>query len=66
MFANKIFVGIPEVKPQFSSFITQYFAGSFEKANFSANPDQVREDINIWVASQTNSLITNLLQPGSI
>ncbi|XP_014475805.1 PREDICTED: serpin B3-like [Dinoponera quadriceps] len=43
-----------------------FFGEQLEKANFRANPDEMRIRINDWVSNMTKGHIRDLLTPGSI
>lgn len=42
------------------------YGAPLEGADFTADPDAVREEINAWVAEQTREKIPELLQPGDV
>jgi len=65
--ANRIWaqVGYPFKKPFLDLTATTYAAGLVE-ADFDADADAVREEINDWVADQTRDRIPELFGAGSI
>ncbi|NXE55833.1 OVAL protein, partial [Casuarius casuarius] len=54
------------VLPEYLQCIKELYRGSLETVSFQTAADQARELINSWVESQTNGVIKNFLQPGSV
>ena len=46
--------------------LAKFFGAGLFQMDFINNPDSAREQINEWVAEQTNQMIPNLLGPGTI
>lgn len=46
--------------------LAKFFGAGLFQVDFINNPDGAREQINEWVAEQTNQMIPNLLGPGTI
>jgi serpin B len=46
--------------------LAKFFGAGLFQMDFINNPDGAREQINEWVAEQTNQMIPNLLGPGTI
>ncbi|KAG1666459.1 putative serpin-like protein [Nymphon striatum] len=60
LICNLDYFPIPVLKLENDPFI------SVSKANFKSNPDGERIELNKWVESKTNDLISDLLSPGSV
>nr|6KGA_A Chain A, Ovalbumin [Dromaius novaehollandiae]6KGA_B Chain B, Ovalbumin [Dromaius novaehollandiae]6KGA_C Chain C, Ovalbumin [Dromaius novaehollandiae] len=54
------------VLPEYLQCIKELYKGSLETVSFQTAADQARELINSWVETQTNGVIKNFLQPGSV
>lgn len=52
--------------PDYISLIQQYYKAEGRTLDFAKEPEQCRQTINQWVATQTNDRIKDLLPPGSI
>lgn len=65
--ANRSFVqdGYP-VRAEFLETLARRYGDAMESLDFAANPEAARASINQWVAEQTNDLIDELLQPGTV
>ncbi|NWW45232.1 OVAL protein, partial [Pedionomus torquatus] len=54
------------ILPEYLQCVKELYKGGLETINFQTAADQAREVINSWVESQTNGMIKNILQPGSV
>ncbi|NXQ91307.1 OVAL protein, partial [Nyctibius grandis] len=54
------------VLPEYLQCVKELYKGGLEMISFQTAADQARELINSWVESQTNGMIKNILQPGSV
>ncbi|KAF1657068.1 Ovalbumin, partial [Aptenodytes patagonicus] len=54
------------ILPEYSQCVKELYKGGLETISFQTAADQARELINSWVESQTNGMIKNILQPGSV
>ncbi|XP_009883560.1 PREDICTED: ovalbumin-like [Charadrius vociferus] len=54
------------ILPEFLECVKELYKGGLESISFQTAADQARELINSWVESQTNGMIKNILQPGSV
>ncbi|KAF1598252.1 UNVERIFIED_CONTAM: Ovalbumin, partial [Eudyptes pachyrhynchus] len=54
------------ILPEYSQCVEELYKGGLESISFQTAADQARELINSWVESQTNGMIKNILQPGSV
>ncbi|XP_010145389.1 PREDICTED: ovalbumin-like [Eurypyga helias] len=52
--------------PEYLQCVKELYKGGLEMISFQTAADQARELINSWVESQTNGMIKNILQPGSV
>jgi serpin B len=55
-----------DLRTDFVSVAMNYYQTSVKKVDFRSQPTQVLNQINTWVAQQTNNKITQLLPPGSV
>ena len=53
-------------EPAFLTITAQYFKNDFKEANFAANPEGARAEINKTIETQTNDKIKDLLPQGVI
>ena len=66
LLANALFPTIEaNIKSEYRKMLKENFASEIHNVNFS-NPTQAVSEINIWVANQTNNLVTDLLSSGSV
>jgi serpin B len=65
--ANAIWVqdGMP-LKPDYAADVQNYMQAGLQRADFEADPDKARGEINSWVATATRDRITNLLPHGVV
>ncbi|NXE79804.1 OVAL protein, partial [Cochlearius cochlearius] len=54
------------ILPEYLQCVKELYKGGLETISFQTAADQARELINSWVESQTNGMIKNILQPGSV
>ena len=54
------------VKETFENILKKYFQVTVDKVNFQTNAEQIRLQINEWVAQKTQQKIQNLLSMGSL
>ena len=54
------------VKPDFLDILATYYGSGLYLADFAAEPERERLDINLWVANRTNQLIPELFKKGMI
>ncbi|KAM6410915.1 LOW QUALITY PROTEIN: ovalbumin-like [Pluvialis apricaria] len=54
------------ILPEYLECVKELYKGGLEPISFQTAADQARELINSWVESQTNGMIKNILQPGSV
>ncbi|NWQ82423.1 OVAL protein, partial [Columbina picui] len=54
------------ILPEYLQCVKELYDETVETVNFQTAADQARELINSWVESQTNGIIRNILQPGSV
>uniref|UniRef100_A0A8C3JIW1 Serpin domain-containing protein n=1 Tax=Calidris pygmaea TaxID=425635 RepID=A0A8C3JIW1_9CHAR len=54
------------ILPEYLQCVKELYKGGLETISFQTAADQAREVINSWVESQTNGMIKNILQPGSV
>ncbi|XP_009676351.1 ovalbumin [Struthio camelus] len=54
------------ILPEYLQCIKELYKESLETVSFQTAADQARELINSWIESQTNGVIKNFLQPGSV
>uniref|UniRef100_A0A8B9Q266 Serpin domain-containing protein n=1 Tax=Apteryx owenii TaxID=8824 RepID=A0A8B9Q266_APTOW len=54
------------ILPEYLQCMKELYKGGLETVSFQTAADQARELINSWVESQTNGVIKNFLQPGSV
>ena len=65
--ANKLWIHKEYgVKETFESILKKYFQVTVDKVNFKTNTEQIRLQINKWVAQKTQQKIQNLLSLGSL
>ena len=65
--ANAVFGQTGETFEQpFTTTLETEFGAPFTPVEFATDPDGVRQEINKWVSNQTDSMIPQLLSPGSI
>ncbi len=48
------------------SLVGKYYGGGLREADYAADPDAAREEINGWVAANTANRIRDLLAPGEV
>jgi len=58
-------VGLPFEEAYLATLAQQYGAG-LRASDFVAQPEEVRQEINDWIAEQTQERIENILPPGTI
>ncbi|NWX02335.1 OVAL protein, partial [Caloenas nicobarica] len=54
------------ILPEYLQCVKELYKEGLETVSFQTAADQARELINSWVESQTNGMIRNILQPGSV
>ncbi|XP_009965823.3 ovalbumin [Tyto alba] len=54
------------ILPEYSQCVKELYKGGLESISFQTAAYQARELINAWVESQTNGMIKDILQPGSV
>ncbi|NXT45478.1 OVAL protein, partial [Pluvianellus socialis] len=52
--------------PEYLQCVKELYKGGLQTISFQTAADQARDIINSWVESQTNGMIKNILQPGSV
>ncbi|NP_001269772.1 ovalbumin-like [Columba livia] len=55
-----------QILPEYIQCVKELYKESVETVSFQKAADQARELINSWAESQTNGMIRNILQPGSV
>ncbi len=53
-------------KDQYLDVLTASFGAGFQEVDYTADPEAVRQEINGWVAGETNERIENLLPAGAV
>ena len=54
------------IKETFKNILKRYFHVTVDKVDFQSNTEQIRLQINEWVAQKTQQKIQNLLSKGSV
>ncbi|KAM9304596.1 ovalbumin-like [Morus bassanus] len=54
------------ILPEYLQCMKELYEGGLETISFQTAADQARLLINSWIESQTNGMIKNILQPGSV
>ncbi|NWH43937.1 OVAL protein, partial [Fregata magnificens] len=54
------------ILPEYLQCVKELYKGGLETISFQTAADQAIEFINSWVESETNGMIKNILQPGSV
>ena len=65
--ANKLWIHKEyKIKETFENILKRYFQITVDKVDFQSNAEQIRLQINEWVAQKTQQKIQNLLNKGSL
>ena len=65
--ANKLWIHEEyNIKEMFENILKRYFQVTVDKVDFQSNTEQIRLQINEWVAQKTEQKIQNLLSNGSL
>ncbi|KAL8058865.1 hypothetical protein ABFX02_03G049100 [Erythranthe guttata] len=54
------------LKPAFKETVENSYKAASNHVDFQTKADEVREEVNAWAEKETNGLIKDLLQPGSV
>ncbi|KAL7117127.1 hypothetical protein ACP275_03G052200 [Erythranthe tilingii] len=54
------------LKPAFKETVENSYKAASNHVDFQTRADEVREEVNAWAEKETNGLIKDLLQPGSV